>query len=388
MKKVKKIVKGTIGQTQMESLVKIQKNKRFVWGWAMMTIILLGTFYVTGFIYTAVGFTTHTIIYVNTLYIIPLFFVAGFLGSNVPGISRTWGRMFQYSVIGVLILMTIYVVFMIITIIIGTVGPTENWIMLIIVITLDCLIYIGAIASWSWTRLAIGQYPMAYENDKSWELTKCFSLRTFLLYPSGKYVATQRILDLINLFLIFGVGMTAYFGFTHYLASVVTHYIIWITLFFTIWAIFHLKFYSETLNRVDEERGSGVIAMTSMITLGLSVIGFTVVLVYYVIMLTFFGSVVCCTTPTLTWMIWGVMIFNIIQAFLYVITGAQALYFMYKYDWFTNLRGNFEDRGEFLTSNMVGDSVGRSSHSNRKKNGRTFRTSKSRKARRARRDGK
>jgi len=366
---MKKKVKKYVGTTSREKHKNIQNRKRWILVWVILTLIILTIYYGIGLGFSIGGLATNSIIYASSVYIFPLFFAGGFLGSNVPGISIVYGKLFRISIFFILGFMTVYVVWMVIVIITLPAWSIENWIIVIIVIVLDTLIYIGAIACLSWINSVIKEYKKNYKGEKSLELQECYQITSFFRF-TNYHTTNQWIFIVFNWFFFVVFCICLIFGSLHFSSGQPTHFSIWITLGFTLWGILYLQFYLETLSKEEEGKGNGdfesdlknrrgVRAMSSLISFGVFTIGFVIVLVYYIIMLSVFHTVVCCSTPGLSWTIWFVMIANCIQALLCVIIISISIYNMYHYNFLKNFSENWDERGEFLTQ-KIGREGGRS----------------------------
>jgi hypothetical protein len=356
-----------------ESFKKIQRNKRYIFSWMLLSLIALTLYYGTGFGFSIGNLTTHSIIAASSVYIFPIFFAAGLLGTNVPGIAIVYGFLFKLSLILVIIFMTVYVIFAVVfRIIFVSVGPPENWIVVIVVGIIDAVIYGGAIPCIALIKQINSEYRKQ-KFDKSLELVKeepdhCCSCRwifklvtVFFNYP--KYHSTfQWMLFGFNLFFILVFIIMMIFAAASFTIGEPTHISIWIALTFTAWGIFVQQFYLEIINKVKEDSKDykdkfrpGIKAMVSIIVFILFLFGFLVVLIYYIIILSIFGTPVCCTATTLTSFVWIIMIIQAAQAFVCVIVMGISVYYMYKHRAVTNFQENFEERGEFLT-NLIGTS--------------------------------
>jgi hypothetical protein len=354
-----------------ESFKKIQRNKRYIFAWMLISLIALTLYYGTGFGFSIANLYTHSIIAASSVYIIPIFLAAGLLGTNIPGIAIVYGVLFKWSVIIVIIFMSVYIIFVVVfRIIFISIGPPESWIVVIVVGLIDTIIYGGAIPCIALIKHINNEYQK--QKDKSLEITEydpthCCScggqfmsnLLFFFKYP--KYHSTfQWMLFGFNLFFLVVFAIMLIFAASSFLIGEPTHISIWIALTFTAWGIFVQQFYLEIINKVKEgsrdykyKLRPGIKAMVSMVVFALFLFGFLVVLIYYVVVLSIFGTPVCCTTTTLVWFIWIIVVIQAIQAFMCVIVMGISVYYMYKHRAVTKFRENFNERGEFLT-NLIG----------------------------------
>jgi len=328
-------------------LKKVRNGKRWVFVTSLLSVTLLSLFYIVGFVYTGLNNPTYGMIFILTLYIIPITALAMFLGSTVPVLSSIYSYIALVTMVGnfgIQILYGLQKVYLIITL---NVGSVENWVFLIIAMIGGAIILSASVTSLFFTNLVKRVYRMVYEVK--------YCVRDIFKYERTNN-KTYWVFFAFVIFELFVVIIVLIFGYQYYWLGVQTHPSILVTLLITVWFVCVFAFFAESLTRYKKDE-QGVISLASMICLGISIAHFVAILVFYVVNLFVCKSPICWVVSVdMGWTVWVTLILNIFQGLISVFTAGFSFFYLYKNGGLKSLKEHFQNRQDFL-GNKIGNKM-------------------------------